>query len=47
MFFQKLRYHDGTGVEMTEASKRIEFMVHFWQYVFSHQHFRMDEEWLK
>lgn len=47
MFFQKLRYHDGTGVEMTEASKRIEFIVHYWQYVFSHQHFRMDEEWLK
>ncbi|MEZ4983846.1 MAG: hypothetical protein R2795_02215 [Saprospiraceae bacterium] len=47
MFLQKLIYHDGTGAAMTEASKRIEFMVHYWQYVFSHQHFRLDEEWLK
>lgn len=47
MFLQKLEYHDGTGIAMPNASKRIEFLVHYWQYVFSKQNFRLEDEWLK
>ncbi len=47
MFLQKLSYYNEKGVHLPQASKRIEFMVHYWQYVFSYQHFRLDEEWLK